>query len=48
MDDLGFKIVRTNGGDELLVRISHYEICKAAFEQAIFVYPNDHLEGVLI
>ena len=44
MDDLGFKIVRTNGGDELLARIDNYEICKAAFEKAIFVYPNDHLE----
>jgi hypothetical protein len=44
MQDLGFKIVKTNGGDELLARISHYEICKAAFEKAIFVYPNDHLE----
>jgi hypothetical protein len=44
MQDLGFKIVRTNGGDELLARISNYEICKAAFEKAIFVYPNDHLE----
>jgi hypothetical protein len=43
MDDLGFKIVKTNGGDELLARISNYEICKAAFEKAIFVYPNDHL-----
>jgi hypothetical protein len=44
MEDLGFKIVRTNGGDELLARIGNYEICKAAFEKAIFVYPNDHLE----
>ena len=44
MQDLGFKIVRTNGGDELLARISNYEICKAAFEKAIFVYPNDHVE----
>jgi len=41
----GFKIVRTNGGDELLARIGNYEICKAAFEKAIFVYPNDHLEA---
>jgi hypothetical protein len=39
MQDLGFKIVKINGGDELLARI-----CKAAFEKAIFVYPNDHLE----
>ena len=44
MDDLGFKIVKTNGGDELLARIANYEICKVAFEKAIFVYPNDHLE----
>jgi hypothetical protein len=44
MQDLGFKIVKTNGGDELLARIGNYEICKAAFEKAIFVYPNDHLE----
>ena len=44
MKDFGFKIVRTNGGDELLARISNYEICKAAFDKAIFVYPNDHLE----
>ena len=44
MEDLGFKIVKTNGGDELLTRIANYEICKAAFEKAIFVYPNDHLE----
>jgi hypothetical protein len=28
----------------LLARIGNYEICKAAFEKAIFVYPNDHLE----
>ena len=44
MEDLGFKIVKTNGGDELLARIANYEICKAAFEKAIFVYPNEHLE----
>jgi hypothetical protein len=44
MEDLGFKIVKSNGGDELLARIGNYEICKAAFEKAIFVYPNDHLE----
>jgi hypothetical protein len=44
MEDLGFEIVKTNGGDELLARNGNYEICKAAFEKAIFVYPNDHLE----
>src|SRR5271166_5679599 len=44
MEDLGFKIVKTNGGDELLARIGNYEICKAAFEKALFLYPNEHLE----
>jgi hypothetical protein len=44
MEDLGFKIVKTNGGDELLARSGNYEICKAAFEKAVLVYPNDHLE----
>jgi hypothetical protein len=44
MQDLGCKIVKTNGRDELLARVGNYEICKAAFERAIFVYPNDHLE----
>jgi hypothetical protein len=44
MDDLGFKIVKTNGGDELIARIGNYEICKAAFEKALFLYPNEHLE----
>jgi len=44
MEDLGFKIVKTNGDDELIARIRNYEICKAAFEKALFVYPNDYLE----
>ena len=44
MEDLGFKIVRTNGGDELLARIGNYEICKAAFDKPLFVYPTQHLE----
>jgi hypothetical protein len=37
MQDLGYKIVRTNGGDELLTRIGNYEICKAAFEKAVSI-----------
>jgi hypothetical protein len=44
MEALSFKIVKTNARDEVIVRGSNYEICKAAFEKAIFVYPNDHLE----
>jgi hypothetical protein len=44
MEELGYKIVKTNHGDELLARIGNYEICKAAFEKALFVYPTEHLE----
>ena len=44
MQDFGFKIVKTNGGDELLARIGNYEISKAAFDRALFVYPTQHLE----
>jgi hypothetical protein len=30
--------------DEVIARIGNYEICKAAFEKAIFVYPDEHIE----
>ena len=30
--------------DEVIVRSSNFLICKAAFEKALFVYPNEHLE----
>jgi hypothetical protein len=43
MEELGFKIVKTNGGGELIAAVGNYE-CRVAFEKAIFVYPNDHLE----
>ena len=40
-----FKIVKVDGAtDEILARIENFEICKAAFEKALFVYPQDHLE----
>jgi hypothetical protein len=44
MEALSFKIVKTNTHDEVIVRGSNHEICKAAFDKAIFVYPNDQLE----
>jgi hypothetical protein len=44
MEDLGYKIVKTNSRDEVLVQGSNFEVCKAAFEKALFVYPNDYLE----
>jgi len=43
--DEAFKIVKVQGaGDEVLARIDNYEICKAAFEKALVVYPKEHLE----
>ena len=45
MEELPYKIVKTYAaGDELIARISNFEVCKAAFERAVFVWPNEHLE----
>ena len=45
MEDLAFKIVKLEAGQmEVIARIDNFTICKAAFEKALFVYPNDHLE----
>jgi hypothetical protein len=30
--------------DEVLARVDNFEICKAAFERALFVYPKERLE----
>ena len=43
--ELSFKVVRLEpGGQEVIVRAGNYEICKAAFDKALFVYPTQHLE----
>jgi hypothetical protein len=45
MEELPFKIVKLHGSkDEVIARVENFLICKAAFEKALFVYPNDHLE----
>jgi hypothetical protein len=45
MPELNFKIVKLEGGQtELIAQIDNFAICQAAFEKALFVYPNDHLE----
>jgi hypothetical protein len=45
MEELAFKIVKMNRThDEVIARVENFLICKAAFEKALFVYPNDHLE----
>ena len=43
--ELPFKIVRLEpGGQEVIARAGNYEICKAAFDKALFVYPTQHIE----
>jgi hypothetical protein len=45
MEELAFKIVKLVGPhDEVVARSSNFLICKAAFEKALFVWPNEHLE----
>jgi hypothetical protein len=45
MEDLAFKIVKMDGDhQEVIARVDNFAICKAAFEKAVFVYPNEHLE----
>jgi hypothetical protein len=45
MEELSFKIVKIVGEhDEVLARVGNLMICRAAFDKALFVYPNDHLE----
>ena len=31
------------GGQEVIARAGNYEICKAAFDKALFVYPRSTL-----
>ena len=43
--ELPFKVVRLEpGGQEIIARVGNYEICKAAFDKPLFVYPTQHLE----
>jgi hypothetical protein len=45
MDELSFKIVRVyDARDDLIARIGNLEVCKAAFEKALFLWPKEHLE----
>jgi hypothetical protein len=44
--ELSFKIVRLEpGGQEVIVRAGNYEVCKTAFDKALFVYPTQHLSS---
>ena len=40
-----FKIVKMLGTrDEVIARVENFLVCTAAFEKALFVYPDAHLE----
>ena len=41
MDDLPFKVVRSNGHDEVLERSTNVLMARAAFEKAVELYPKD-------
>jgi hypothetical protein len=43
-DDLRFKVVRTNGHDEVMARAANLIICQAAYETARRMYPNDRVD----
>jgi hypothetical protein len=43
-DELLFKVVRTNGHDEVLARTSNLLIGRAAFETAKRMFPKDLIE----
>jgi hypothetical protein len=45
MEELSYKIVKMIGErDEVILRSSNFELCKAAFEKALFVWPTEQLE----
>jgi hypothetical protein len=43
-EDCPFKVVRTNGHDEVLARAANLLIGRAAFETAKRMYPKDQIE----
>jgi hypothetical protein len=43
-EDCPFKVVRTNGGDEVLAQAAKLLIGRAAFETARRMYPKDLIE----
>jgi hypothetical protein len=40
-EDLPFKVVRTNGHDEVLARTANLLMGRAAYETAVRLFPND-------
>jgi hypothetical protein len=47
-EDCPFKVVRTNGSDEILARASNLLIGRAAFETARRMYPSEYRRGAQV
>jgi hypothetical protein len=43
-DELPFKVVRTNGRDEVVARCNNLLVGRAAFETARRLYPNERVD----
>jgi hypothetical protein len=43
-EDLPFKVVRTNGSDEVIARAADLRVGRAAFERAAALRPKDIIE----
>jgi hypothetical protein len=43
-DDLPFKVVRSNGTDEVLARATNLMIARGAYRSAVRMYPEDLIE----
>jgi hypothetical protein len=43
-DELRFKVVRTNGQDEVLARATNLIIGRAAYETAVRMFPGDMIQ----
>jgi hypothetical protein len=43
-DDLRFKVVRTNGQDEVVARAINLIVGRAAYETARRLFPNDRID----
>ena len=43
-EDLPFKVVRSNGHDEVLARAGNLLIARAAFDRAASLYPRDLIQ----
>jgi len=44
LEDMPFRVIRTTGHDEVLVRAGNLHIGRAAYETALRLFPNDSIQ----